>query len=57
MWPLGVVEGYPILDDASGLELVSDFLEIDRLLLQGAPQPFDKDVVEVTAHLLISAEK
>jgi len=48
MWPLGVVECYPILDDASGLEPVSDFFEIDRLLFQGAPQPLDKDVVEVT---------
>jgi len=48
MWPLGVVECYPILDDASGLQAVSDFFEIDRLLFQGAPQPLDKDVAEVT---------
>ena len=44
MGPLGVVECYPVLDDPPGLEAVTD-----RLLLQAAPQPFDEDIVEVTA--------
>ena len=49
MGPLGVVECHPVLDDPPGLEAVTDLLEIDRLLLQAAPQPFDEDIVEVTA--------
>lgn len=49
MGPLGVVECHPVLDDAPGLEAIADLLEIDRLLLQAPPQPFDADVVEVAA--------
>jgi len=49
MGPLGVVECHPVLDDPPGLEAVTDLLKIDRLLLQAAPQPFDEDIVEVTA--------
>jgi len=44
----GVVESHPALADASDLEAVSDFFEIDRLLLQAAPESFDDDVVEVS---------
>jgi hypothetical protein len=47
--PLGVVECHPVLDDPPGLETVTDLLELDRLLLQAPLQPFDEDVVEVTA--------
>ena len=47
MRTLGVVEGHPVFDDSSGLEAVLDFFEIDGLLLEAAPQPFDEDVVEV----------
>ena len=49
MGPLGVVECHPVLDDPPGLEAVADLFEIDRLLVQAPPQPFDEDVVEVTA--------
>ena len=49
MGPLGVVECHPVLDDPPGLEAVTDLLEIDRLLLQAAPQPFDEDIVEVSS--------
>lgn len=53
--PLGVVECHPVLDDTPGLEAVSDFFEIDRLLLQAAPQPFDKDIVQISASVVIHA--
>ena len=56
MGPLGVVECHPFLDDPPGLEAVTDLLEIDRLLLQAAPQPFDEDIVEVTATPILHAQ-
>ena len=49
MGPLGVVECLPILDHTPGLEAITDLFEIDRFLLQAAPQPFDEDVIEVAA--------
>jgi len=49
MWPLGVVEGHPVLDDTLGLEAVGGFFEIDRLLLQAVPQPVDKSIVRIAA--------
>ena len=49
MGPPGVVECHPVFVDIPGLETVADFFEIDRLLLQAPLQPFDEDVVEVTA--------
>ena len=49
MRPLGVVECHPVLDDALSLEAIADLFEVDRLLLQRPPQPFDEDVVEVSA--------
>lgn len=36
MGSLGIVKCHPILDDASGLEAVPDFFDIDRLLLEAA---------------------
>ena len=49
MGPLGVVECHPVFDDTPGLEAAIDFLEIDRLLFQAAPQPFDNDTVQIAA--------
>lgn len=49
MGPLGVVERYPILDHAPGLEAIIDLFEIDRFLLQAPPQSLNEDVVEVSA--------
>ena len=34
MGSLGIVKCHPILDDASGVEAVSDFFEIDRFMLR-----------------------
>ena len=44
---LRVVEPDPIIDDAFCLEAVSDFVQINGLLLERPPQPFDEDVIEV----------
>ena len=49
MGPFGVMECHPVLDDRLGLEAIGDFVEVDRLLLQGSPQTFDEDVFEVSA--------
>ena len=49
MWPGGVVERRPVVDDPAGLEAVSDLLEINGLLLQASPQPFDEDVIQISA--------
>lgn len=44
--PLDIVEHHPVADHPPGPEAVIDFLEIDRLLLQGSPKSFDEDIVE-----------
>ena len=49
MGAFGVVVGHPVLDHPTGLEAITDFFEIDRFLFQAAPQPFDDDVVEISA--------
>ena len=46
---LGVVKTDPGIDDAFCLESVSDFVQVDSLLLQGSLQSFDKDIVQITA--------
>ena len=40
---------HPVPDDPSGLEAFIHFFEVNGLLFQGPPQPFDKDVVEVAS--------
>lgn len=45
---LAVVKCHLVLDDASGPVAVSNFFEIDRLLLQAAPKPFDEGVIQVS---------
>ena len=47
MRPLSVIEADPVVNDPFGLEAVGDFMEINGLLLQGTPEPFDEDVVEI----------
>ena len=49
MGSFGTVKCHPILDDASGLEAVSDLFEIDRCLLQAPPETLYEDVVEISA--------
>lgn len=49
MWPLSVVKPDPVVDDAFGLEAVLQFVQIDSLLLEGPPEPFDEDIVEVSS--------
>ena len=49
MRPLGVVEPYPIFDHPFGLEPVLQFVQIDSFLFEGPPQPFDEDIVEISA--------
>ena len=44
MWPFGVVEADPLVDEEPGLEAVGKVVQIHR-----APQPLDEDVVHATA--------
>lgn len=52
MRPLNVVEADPMFDNAFGVEPGLQFMQIHGLLFEGSPQPFDEDVVEITATLL-----
>ena len=47
MRALGVIEADPFCDDPFGLEAVSQFMQVDRFVLERAPQPLDEDVVPV----------
>ena len=47
MRPICVVEVDPFVNNPLGLEVVYDLVQIDGLLLQGAPEPFDEDVVQI----------
>jgi len=44
-----VVERDPVIDDPFCLEPVSDFVQVDGFLLEGSPEPFDEDVVQIAA--------
>ena len=44
-----VVEGNPGLDATPGASAAGEGMQVDALALQGAPQAFDKDVVEVAS--------
>ena len=46
---LRIVKSNPVIDDPFCLETVGDFIQIDGRLFQRPPQPFDKDVVQITA--------
>ncbi len=45
MGPFGVVEADPRADDPFGLEAVGQLVQVDRLVFERAPQPFDKNIV------------
>ena len=49
MRALGIVKANPVIDNPFRLEAIGDFMQIDGLLLQGSPQSFNKDVVQITA--------
>jgi hypothetical protein len=49
MRALGVIEADPFCDDPFGLEAVSQFMQVDRFVLERAPQPLDEDVVHAAA--------
>ena len=46
MWPFGVVEADPLVDEEPGLEAVGKVVQIDSLVFKRAPQPLDEDVVQ-----------
>ena len=48
MRPLFVVKVDPAVDDAIGLEAIGNLVQVDGFLLEGSPEPFDEDVVEIT---------
>ena len=49
MRALRVVEPDPVFDDRVWLGSRRDFVQIDGLLFERPPQPFDEDVVEIAA--------
>ena len=49
MWALSVVKIKPITDHPLGDEAIRHLMQIDRLVFQAAPQPFDEDIVQLTA--------
>ena len=49
MGTLGVVEVDPLTDDPFGLKAVRQFVQVNRFVLEGAPEPLDEDVVHASA--------
>ena len=49
MGPFGVVEVDPLCNDPFGLEAVGQFMQVDGLIFERAPQAFDEDVVHAPA--------
>ena len=49
MGPLGVVEPDPFADDPLGVEAVGQFVQVNRLVLERAPQSLNEDVVHAPA--------
>ena len=49
MGPFGVVEADPLGNDAFGPEAVGQFVQIDRLVFERAPQALYKDIVHEPA--------
>ena len=46
---LGIIEADPVLNDLIDFQAVSDFIQVNGLLFEGTPEPFDEDVVQVAA--------
>ena len=58
MRPLRLVKADPVVDDPFDLKAVGDLVQIHSLLLQGPPEPFDENVVQIPSsatEILISA--
>ena len=49
MGPLGIVEIGPPADVPLGHEAVVQPVQVDRLVLERPPEPFDKDIVHAPA--------
>ena len=47
--PIGILKANSIIDDPFRLITVGNFMQIDGLLLQGPPQFFNLDVIQITA--------
>ena len=47
--PIGILKANSVIDDPFRLITFGTFMQIDGLLLQGAPQSFNLDVVQITA--------
>ena len=47
--PIGIFKTNSVIDDPFRLKTVSNFMQIDGLLLQGPPQFLNLDVVQITA--------
>ena len=49
VWSLLVVVGQPGADQLAGLGAIVQIVQLDALVLQRAPEPFDEDVVHPPA--------
>jgi hypothetical protein len=47
--PIEILKANSVIDDPFCLKFVGNFMQIDGLLLQGPPQFFNLDVVQITA--------
>ena len=47
--PIGILKANSVIDDPFHLKTVGNFMQIDCFLLQGPPQFFNLDVVQITA--------
>ncbi len=50
MGPLGVVKTKPIGDHPFRHKAIRHLMQIDRLVFEAAPQPFDEDVIHGDRH-------
>ena len=49
MRPLGIVKADPVINDPLRLKAVLRFGQVNSLLLQGSPQAFDENVIQITS--------
>jgi len=45
----GVIRAVPSINDLFGLKAVGDFRQVNGLVFEGTPKPFDEDVVQGAA--------
>jgi hypothetical protein len=46
-WPLNAVKIKPFVDETFNLEALLQFTQVESLLLEGSPELFDEDIIEI----------